>query len=113
MGGSGEKLMRRLEDVPDLRCLKVGGGRGCMYKYKYMCVLWLKYYSCILTISIFLIRFLMKSMHLIAFVHPCKSAASFMYSVYLCVTSGGFHLLPESVAGSNDFEELLAYTTVV
>ena len=107
----GKKLMRRLEDVPDLRCLKeIKTGkriedRVCVWVHRraHVCA------GCSPSVYLslfFMIRPWLKKMHLIVFPRLCESAASLMCSIYQRVTSGGLHLFTGSSAGATDWNIL-------
>lgn len=104
----GKKLMRRLEDVPDLRCLKeIKTGKhiedcvcAWVHRRTHVCA------GCSPSVYLslfFLIRPWLKKMHLIVFPRLRESAASLMCSIYQRVTSGGLHLFTGSAAGATDW----------
>lgn len=123
MGRRERNLMRRLEDVPDLRCLFGGNKereawRGLRVHDSTVCVcvrdkhVHTNVYMCVygwclilqsIYLSLFLIGLWLKMMHLKISSHPCESAASLMDSVYPCVTSGGLPLFPGSDGGATEW----------
>lgn len=75
----------------DIVCVWLGGVHAHTNEIMCMCC------SPSVYLSLFPNQIVTETMHLIVFPHRCEAAASFMYSIYPCVTSSGLHLLTDCV----------------